>query len=136
MATLPSLSDFTDAGVTTEDFIARLTEYIGQRTSSLWVVRWNGRIRTIRGICFFHSRESAHNEVVKWLRESGRWAYARPHHAASRLTRNWGYKKSYRTFMDQLVDFLEETGRIEYIELQAPAPGVTRPSDTSQALIG
>ena len=135
MATLPSLPDLTNAGVTTEDFIARLT-YIGQRASSIWVVRWNGRIRAIRGMAFFNSRESARNEVVKWMRDSGRWAYSRHSDVSARLARNWGYKKSYRTFMDQLVDFLEETGRIEYVELQAPAPGVTRPSDTPQALIG
>lgn len=136
MATLPSLPDLTNAGVTTEDFITRLTNYTGLRSSPIWVVRWNGRIRTIQGLGFFNSRESARSSVIKWLRDSGRWAFSGHHDIICRLPRNWSYKKVYRTFIDQLVDFLEETGRLEYVEIQAPAPGVTPPDESPRTLIG
>lgn len=136
MATQPSLPDLLAAGVSTDDFITRLVAYTGPRNSPVWVVRWNGRIRAIQGLGFFNSRDAARSAVIKWLRDSGRWAFSGHHDIIRRLPRNWSYKKAYRTFIDQLVIFFEETGQLEYVELQAPAPGVTRPEDSPRTLIG
>ncbi|RTL07704.1 hypothetical protein EKK58_00760 [Candidatus Dependentiae bacterium] len=135
MATLPSLPDLTVGGVSPEFFLERLKAYAGTRHGALWVVRWNGRIRSIQGMAFFHSRESAHDAVVKWLRDAGRWALSGHHELTNRLPKNWCYKKAYRTYIDQLVGYLEETAFIEYMELQGSAIPDPIPAPT-QTLIG
>lgn len=136
MATQPLLPDLAAAGVSTEDFIARLMNYTGQRSTSIWVVRWNGRIRAIQGLGFFNSRDAARSTVIKWLRDAGRWSFSGHHDIIRRLPRGWGYKKAYRTFIDQLVELFENTGQLEYVEIQAPAPTATNPGDSSRTLIG
>lgn len=136
MTTLPVLPDLVAAGVTTPNFIDRLVSYAKPGSSAVWVVRWNGRIRAIQGVGFFYSRESARGAVIKWLRETGRWCFSGHHDVIRRLPRNWSYKKSYRDFITQLLTHMEETGMIEYVELQPALDSAVRPSDAPQALIG
>jgi hypothetical protein len=116
----PQLPDLTKAGITTDAFVDRLFAYVGERTSPLWVVRWRGRIKSIEGIAFFTSRNSAKSQTEKWLRGAGRWALP-PHNLPPTLPKNWCYKKTYRTFITQLLEQLEQEGVVEYVEIQ---PGI------------
>lgn len=136
METLPLLPDLTAAGVSTEAFVEALISYARASTSATWVVRWNGRIRPIQGIGFFYSRESAHSAVVKWLRDAGRWCLSSNGAVRNRLAKNWSYKKAYREFIERLITHMEETGMIEYVELQPAAANAIRPPDAPQVLIG
>lgn len=129
----PQLPDLTRAGITTDAFLERLYSYIGVRTTPLWVVCWRGRIRPVEGIAFFTSRASARSQTEKWLRGAGRWALS-GYDTPQTLPMSWCYKKSYRTFMTQLLEQLEQDGVVEYLELQ---PGMLTSNLTStQGVVG
>lgn len=113
----PELPDFTLNRITTDEFIATLNGYLRVHDHAIWVVRWHGRIRPIAGMCFFETRAQCQSRVQAWLRDAGRYSTGRLVRYSG-LPGNWGRKKAYKTFIDALVVQLEQTGVLEYVQLQ------------------
>lgn len=131
---IPTNRDLVAAGKTTQQLVDRLLSDHGPRGRAYgtWIVRWRGRIKLIEGVAFFVSRQDAENGVKRWLRSAVRdvtsgWQIREHHYGSSghdperTLAGNWGYKKSFRDFVDKLADHLIEQGVIQFQELDPPA---------------
>ena len=134
---LPTNRDLVAAGKTTQQLLDRLLSDHGPRgrSTGTWIVRWQGRIKLIEGIAFFASRQSAEEGVKRWLRTivrdascvwqvRSRYGLSGPSPESEperTLASNWGYKKSFRDFVDKLADYLIEQGVIQFQELDPPA---------------
>ena len=123
----PENKDLTAIGWTVHDVVNRLQEYVKHPEAPRWVVKWRGRIRAMDGSVTFPSRAGAEKATKMWLRETLRYAMNRVTAYANNGTEatpvkmlpgNWGYRKSYRDYVDSLFEYLVTEGYFEFVEIE------------------
>ena len=126
---LPINKDLSASGHTTQELLDPVldpvTPHFYKRTSASWVVRWQGRVISLDGHTVFTSQATAEARVKHWFRGVLRYATPYQWYMATtghiQLPRTWTAKKTFRTFVDEIVEHLTREGVIQYQEVDPPA---------------